>query len=55
MYYDGILRLPVHRDIKLVVFADYVALVAVAHNAELMEQLVNPVISDVAQWISELD
>lgn len=39
LFYDGILRLPVHKDVKLIAFADDVAVVAVAHNAELMESL----------------
>lgn len=52
LFYDGILRLPVPNGVKLVAFADDVVLVAVAHNAELMEQLVNPVLCDVARWMS---
>jgi len=52
LFYDGILRLPVPESVKLVAFADDVAVVAVAHNAELMEQLVNPVLCDVARWMS---
>lgn len=52
MFYDGILRLPVDKDVKLIAFADDVAIVATAHNAELIEQLVNPVLSDVADWMS---
>jgi len=48
IFYDGILRLPVRRDAKLVAFADDVAVIAIAHNAFLLEQLVNPILSDVA-------
>ncbi|KAL4125989.1 hypothetical protein QTP88_010221 [Uroleucon formosanum] len=51
-FYDGILRLPAPDSVKLMTFADDVAVVAVAHNAELMEQLVNPVLFKVAQWMS---
>lgn len=51
MFYDGILRLPVHKDPKIIAFADDVALVAVAHNAELLEQLVNPILADIGNWI----
>jgi len=53
VFYDGILRLPVHKDVKLIAFADDVAVVAVAHTVELMEQIVNPVLSEVARWMSE--
>jgi len=53
MFYDGILRLPVHKDVKLIAFADDVAVVAVAHNVELMEQLVNPVLADIARWMTD--
>jgi len=35
-----------------VAFPDDVALAAVAHNADLLEQLVNPILADVAQWMS---
>jgi len=37
LFYDGVLRLPVPDGIKLVAFADDVAVVAVAHNVELIE------------------
>jgi len=53
IFYDGILRLPVNKDVKLIAFADDVAIVATAKNAELLEQLVNPVLSDVADWMLE--
>lgn len=33
-------------------FADDVAVVAAAHNAELIEQLVNPVLTDIVDWMS---
>jgi len=52
LFYDGILRLPVHKNAKLIAFADDVALVAVAHNAELMEQLVNPILTNIGEWMS---
>jgi len=53
IFYDGVIRLPVRGDAKLVAFADDVAVVAVAHNAVLLEQLVNPILSDVANWMRE--
>ncbi|KAL4083832.1 hypothetical protein QTP88_029148 [Uroleucon formosanum] len=53
LFYDGILRLPVQREAKLVAFADDIAIVATAHNAELLEQLVNPILSDIVKWTSD--
>jgi len=32
IFYDGILRLPVHTNVELLAFADDAALVAVAHS-----------------------
>lgn len=52
LFYDGVLRLPVRDGVKLVAFADDLAVVAVAHNAELMEQLVNPTLEDIARWMT---
>lgn len=37
MFYNGVLRFPVREGVKLVAFADDVAVVLVAHNAELIE------------------
>ncbi|CAI6353663.1 unnamed protein product [Macrosiphum euphorbiae] len=53
LFYDGVLRLPVPAGVKLVAFADDVAVVAVAHNAELIEQLVNPVLCTICEWMTE--
>lgn len=53
LFYDGILSLPVPKGVKLVAFADDVAVVAVAHNAELMEDLVNPVLEDIVRWMTD--
>lgn len=47
LFYDDVLRLPVRDGIKLVAFADDIAIVATARNAELMEQLVNPTLDDI--------
>ncbi|CAH1720554.1 unnamed protein product [Aphis gossypii] len=52
LFYDGILRLQVREGIKLVAFADDVAVVAVAHNSELVERVVNPTLEDIADWMS---
>ncbi|CAI6371311.1 unnamed protein product [Macrosiphum euphorbiae] len=52
IFYDGVLRLPVRDGIRIIAFADDVAVVAVAHNAELIEQLVNPTLEDIVGWMS---
>jgi len=52
IFYDGVLQLPVREGIKIIAFADDIAVVAVAHNAELMEQLVNPTLEDIVGWMS---
>jgi len=52
LFYDGILRLPVRHGVRLVAFADDVAVVAVAHNVKLLEELVNPTLVDVAAWMT---
>lgn len=51
VFYDGVLRLPVRKGVKLVAFADDVAEVAVAHNAEIIEQLVNPTLVEI-EWMT---
>jgi len=53
LFYDGILRLPIHKDTKLVSFADDMAIVIVAHNAEIVERLVNPILADIVKWMTE--
>ncbi|KAL4091142.1 hypothetical protein QTP88_025879 [Uroleucon formosanum] len=52
LFYDGVLRLPVRQGIKVVAFMDDLAVVAVAHNAELMEELVNPALQDIVHWMT---
>jgi len=52
LFYDGILRLPVRQGVRLVAFADDVAVVAVAHNAEMVEELVNTTLVDVVAWMT---
>lgn len=53
IFYDGVLRLPVRQGVKLVAFADDVAVIAVAHNAELIEELVNHTLNEIAEWMKE--
>jgi len=47
LFYDSVLRLPVREGVKLVALADDVAVEAVAHNAELIEQLINPTLEEI--------
>lgn len=46
------LRLPIRKGVKLVAFADDVAVVAVAHNTQLIEQLVNPTLVEIVEWMT---
>lgn len=52
MFYDGLLRIPLPEGIKLIAFVDDVAVLAVAHNADLIEELVNPVLETIAEWMN---
>jgi len=45
LFYNGILWLPVPNSVKLIAFADDLAVVAMARNSELVEQVVNLVLS----------
>lgn len=50
--YDGLLELPVLREVELVSFADDIAIVAMAHNKELVKSLVDPVLSSINVWMT---
>lgn len=52
LFYDGLLRLRVPEKVRIVAFADDVAIVAVARNATLIGDLVNPVMENVSRWIN---
>jgi len=52
IFYDGVLWLPVREGVRIIAFADDVAVVNVAHNAEIMEQVVNPTLDDIVGWMS---
>jgi len=41
----------VRGGVRIIVFADDVAVAAVAHNAELIEQIVNPTLEDIGGWM----
>lgn len=49
---EHLLRLPARESVRIIAFADDVAVVAVAHNAELIEQIVNPTLEDIDGWMS---
>lgn len=52
-FYDGILYLPVPIDVNLIAFTDDIAIVVTAHNADQLEQLINPVLIDIEKWMAE--
>lgn len=52
LFYDGVLRLPVHDGIRLVAFADDVAVVDAARNAQIIELLANYTLADIVDWMS---
>lgn len=52
LFYDGVLRLPVRDGIRLVAFADDVAVVAAARNAQIIELLANSTLADIVDWMS---
>lgn len=52
LFYDGVLRLPVPSNVRLIAFADDVAIAATAHNSTLLEDLVNPVFEKVNTWMN---
>lgn len=45
--------LPVPKNSKLLAFADDVALVALTYNADLLEELVNPILEPFVSWTSK--
>jgi len=49
IFYDGVLRLPARKGLQIIAFADDVAVVAVVHNAELIEKIVNPTLEDIGR------
>lgn len=51
VFYDDILKLPMHHGVKLIAYADDVAIVA--HNARLLEEKVNPTIEAIRTWMDE--
>jgi hypothetical protein len=52
LFYDGLLRMQVPKGVKIIAFADDVAVVAVAQNGALAEEMVNPVLADISHWMT---
>jgi len=53
IFYDGLLRLDFPTGVRLVAFADDVALVITAHNADIAEQRGNPALESIGAWMME--
>lgn len=53
IFYDGLLELPLPVGVRLVGFADDLAVLGTAHTTELLEMAVNPALVMVAEWMAE--
>lgn len=53
LFYGKLLELQMPEGITLVRFADDVAIIVVAGNAELIEQVANPALQRVADWMAK--
>lgn len=53
LFYDDLLQLPVPRGVSLICFADDLAVVTIAHNAELLEEAVNPTLGLIDSWMTD--
>lgn len=53
IFYDAVLSLPVPPGIKIVAYADDIAILATAHNGPLLEEIVNPNLQSVNIWMSD--
>jgi len=53
IFYDDLLRQEVPEGVELVGFADDLAVVVSAHNADLLERAGNPALEMVARWMGE--
>lgn len=47
--YDDLLELTIPVSVELIGFADDIAIVATAHNNELLKSLVNPVLTTISE------
>lgn len=52
LFYDNLFRIQVPKGVRIIVFTDDVAVVEVAHNGALIEELVNPVLADISCWMT---
>lgn len=55
LFYDGLLHLTVRNNIRLIPFMNDVALVMMAHNADLLDQIINSVLSNIENRMFEND
>lgn len=51
LFYNCVLTLDLPESAKLIAFADDLEVVAMAHNTELLEDIVNPVLTAVGRWM----
>jgi hypothetical protein len=52
LFYDGVLRLPLPSGVKTLAFADDLAVLVTAHNANLAERLMNEALARVDDWMT---
>lgn len=52
IFYDDLLRLPLPEGVTVVGFADDIAIVIRAHNADLLEAAGNPALDRVSEWLA---
>lgn len=53
VFYNSVLKLVVPDGTRLIAFADDLAVVATAHTTELLEDLVNPVLALIDDWMTK--
>lgn len=51
IFYDPLLAIPVPAGVRLIAFADDVAIVGSARTGELLEQVLNPALEQVSAWM----
>lgn len=49
--YDDLLNINVPTGVKLIGFADDLAVIGAEHNGQLLQHLMNPVLSDIDRWM----
>lgn len=53
IFYDELLRMPTQDGVKMVAYADDVAILVRAHNGRMIEELVNPALEQISRWMRE--